>query len=49
MDTVEDAVGHLELALRLLDASGEYHAAAYVASALDALNAPRADHDKLSD
>lgn len=45
METVDDAVGHLELALQLLDASGEYRAAAYVASALDALNTPPSDND----
>ncbi len=37
MGTVTDAVAHLELALKMLDEAGEYHAAAFVASALDAL------------
>ncbi len=37
MSTVKDALEHLHLALDLLDQAEEYVAAAFVASALDAL------------
>lgn len=40
MNDVADALVHLQRALESLDEAGEYVAAAFVASAIDALNPP---------